>query len=97
MAILKRFPGIGERPRERPVYGSDALNLAQRLRKDYWRQHKERGELALYNRERRRSKAHRGIPTDQPGVWGSDLAHDEERKNHEGTRLDGPARITPLI
>ena len=36
------------RPRERPVYGSDALHLAQRLRKDYWRQHKERGELALY-------------------------------------------------
>ena len=48
MTILKRFPGIGERPRERPVYGSDALHLAQRLRKDYWRQHKERGELALY-------------------------------------------------
>ena len=48
MTILKRFPGVGERPRERPVYGSDALHLAQRLRKDYWRQHKERGELALY-------------------------------------------------
>ena len=48
MTILNRFPGIGERPRERPVYGSDALHLAQRLRKDYWRQHKERGELALY-------------------------------------------------
>ena len=48
MTILKRFPGVGERPRERPVYGSDALHLAQRLRKDYWRQYKERGELALY-------------------------------------------------
>ena len=48
MTILNRFPGIGERPRERPVYGSDALHLAQRLRKNYWRQHKERGELALY-------------------------------------------------
>ena len=48
MTIRKRFPGIGERPRERPIYGSDALHLAQRLRQDYWRQHKARGELVLY-------------------------------------------------
>ena len=48
MSVIKRFPGIGERPRERPLYGSDALHLAQRLRQDYWRQHKARGELALY-------------------------------------------------
>ena len=48
MSVIKRFPGIGERPRERPIYGSDALHLAQRLRQDYWRQHKARGELAVY-------------------------------------------------
>ena len=48
MTILKRFPGVDERPRELPVYGSDAIHLAQRRRQDYWRQHKARGELALY-------------------------------------------------
>ena len=48
MSVIKRFPGIGERPRERPIYGSDALHLAQRLRQDYWRQHKARGELQIY-------------------------------------------------
>ena len=32
----------------RPVYGRDALFLAERLRKDFWRHHKERGELQAY-------------------------------------------------
>ena len=32
----------------RPVYGRDALFLAERLRKDFWRNHKERGELLAY-------------------------------------------------
>ena len=35
-------------PGERPVYGRDALFLAERLRKDFWRRHKERGELLVY-------------------------------------------------
>ena len=48
MSVIKRFPGIGERPTERPLYRSAALHLAQRLRQDYWRQHKARGELVLY-------------------------------------------------
>ena len=34
--------------KERPVYGRDALFLAERLRKDFWRHHKERGELLAY-------------------------------------------------
>ena len=34
--------------KERPVYGRDALFLAERLRQDFWRRHKERGELAVY-------------------------------------------------
>ena len=32
----------------RPVYGRDALFLAERLRKAFWRHHKERGELLAY-------------------------------------------------
>ena len=39
-----RFPGIGERP----VYGRDSLFLAQRLRQDYWKRHKERSDLIIY-------------------------------------------------
>jgi hypothetical protein len=39
-----RFPGIGERP----VYGRDSLFLAQRLRQDYWKRHKERADLIIY-------------------------------------------------
>ena len=48
MSVVKRFPGMGERPNARPVYGRDALFLAERLRQDYWRRHKERGELLVY-------------------------------------------------
>ena len=48
MSALARFPGVGD---QRPVYGRDALFLAQRLRKDYWRHHKQREDLRVY-RER---------------------------------------------
>ena len=33
---------------DRTVYGRDALFQAERLRKDFWRHHKERGELLAY-------------------------------------------------
>ncbi len=33
---------------QRPIYGRDALFLAQRLRKDDWRHHKERTDLIVY-------------------------------------------------
>ena len=45
---MKRFPGVDEPTPVRPVYGRDALFLAQRLRRDYWHNHKERAELLLY-------------------------------------------------
>ena len=41
--VIKRFPGF-----ERPLYGRDSLFLAQRLRQDYWRRHKERADLLVY-------------------------------------------------
>ena len=41
---MKRFPGMGDRP----VYGRDALFLAHRLRKDYWRLHRDRTDLKVY-------------------------------------------------
>ena len=41
--VIKRFPGF-----ERPQYGRDSLFLAQRLRQDYWRRHKERADLIVY-------------------------------------------------
>ena len=41
---MKRFPGFGERP----LHGRDSLFLAQRLRQDYWRRHKERADLLIY-------------------------------------------------
>ena len=101
MTILKRFPGIGERPRERPVYGSDALHLAQRLRQDYWRQHKARGELALYKdmiaKNQRRaegvSEVRRieGFLSNRPDVWGSFVASGEAKEINEGAGLGGRA------
>ena len=33
---------------DRPLYGRDALFQAERLRKDFWRHHQERGELLAY-------------------------------------------------
>ena len=33
---------------DRTIYGRDALFQAERLRKDFWRHHKERGELLAY-------------------------------------------------
>ena len=42
--VIKHFPGVGERP----LYGRDSLFLAQRLRQDYWRRHKERADLLVY-------------------------------------------------
>ena len=42
--VIRRFPGYGDRP----VYGRDSLFLAQRLRQDYWRRHKERADLLIY-------------------------------------------------
>ena len=48
LTVIKRFPGIGERPRERPVYGRDALFMAERLRKEFWANHKNREELRVY-------------------------------------------------
>ena len=48
MSTLKRFPGVGEGVPSVPIYGRDALFLADRLRKDFWRRHKEREELKVY-------------------------------------------------
>ena len=91
MSVIKRFPGIGERPRERPIYGSDALHLAQRLRQDYWRQHKARGELMLYKdmiaKNQRRAEGVNEVRRIQ-GFLESDLTH-QARKDWLRPRKEG--------
>ena len=91
MSVIQRFPGIGERPRERPLYGSDALHLAQRLRQDYWRQHKARGELVLYKdmiaKNQRRAEGVNEVRRIQ-GFLESDLTH-QARKDWLKPRQEG--------
>ena len=77
----KKFPGFSRAPY---AYGRDALFLAQRLRKDYWRNHQERSDLLAYKenlvKNQRRAEYTNEVRRIE-GFLQSNLTH-QARKNY---------------
>ena len=69
---------------EKPIFGRDALFLAERLRHGFWRRHKESGELMAY-KERITTNQRRAEYTNEvrriEGFLQSNLAH-QARKGY---------------
>ena len=93
--VIRCFPGYGERP----VYGRDSLFMAQRLRQDYWRRHKERADLLVY-REHIAQNQRRADYTNEvrrvEGYLQNNLTHSARVAYLKGARDDLKKKLSDL-
>ena len=98
MSVLNRLSGFKERPREK-LYGRDALFLAERLRRDFWKRHKDREELLIY-KDRLVSNQKRAEYTKEvrrlEGFLQHDLVHASRIDYMKGSRDNLKAKLKDL-
>ena len=92
--VMKKFPGG-----ERPLYGRDSLFLAQRLRQDYWRRHKERADLLVYKENIAQNQRRADYVNEVRRVEGflqNDLTYEARRSYLKGARDTLKAKLSEL-
>ena len=93
--VIRRFPGYGDRP----VYGRDSLFLAQRLRQDYWRRHKERADLLIYRENIAQNQKRADYVNEVRRVEGflqNNLTEGARTEYLKGSRDDLKARLSQM-